>query len=313
MAYPRPPVDARAGSRTTQLAAPDARSGAEAGGPRVAFRWLETLWIQVAGTLCNIACRHCFVSCGPTATQLPMMSVEEVQRALDQGAEAGMRHVYFTGGEPFLHPEIRTLVDRALEVAALTVVTNGILLDAETVAWLAEAFARATSSLDLRVSLDGATAERNDAVRGRGTFGRIVAALERLGRAGLSPVVTVVEHEAGLEGAEARAGFLAFVRSLGIERPRVKFLPLLRIGREERRTHGYHGPLGDEPLLPAVESSLLCATGRCVTARGVSTCPILVEHPGARLGSTLAEASRDIRLGWSACQSCVLDGLRCNT
>lgn len=290
-----------------------AESRAITAGPAVPFRWMDTLWVQVTGTLCNIACRHCFISCGPKASQIPMMSVEEVQRALHQGRDAGMRHAYFTGGEPFLHPEIRRLVEMALELAALTVVTNGILLDAATVRWLAATFERSRNSLDLRVSLDGMSAAQNDPVRGRGTFEAVVAALRRLGASGLSPVVTVVEHEEGLEGAEARAQFLDFVRGLGIRQPRVKFLPLLRIGREPRRTHGYLAGLGSEPLLPAVESSLLCATGRCVTATGVYTCPILVEDAGARLGATVAEALRPIRLGWTACQSCVLDGLRCNT
>jgi molybdenum cofactor biosynthesis enzyme MoaA len=284
-------------------------------GPLVPFRWLDALWIQVSGTLCNIACRHCFISCGPKANQIPMMTVEEVRRALHEGAASGMRQVYFTGGEPFLHPQIRELVDLALAVAPLTVVTNGLLLDDGTVAFLTERFRTARYTLDLRVSLDGMTSAQNDPVRGRGTFEGVVATLRRLGAAGLSPVVTVVEHEAGLEGAEARARFLEFVRELGIRQPRVKFLPLLRIGREERRTHGY-GPedaLPEEALAPGVESTLLCASGRCVTSKGVYSCPILVERGAARLGATLSEAAHPIRLGFDACRTCVLDGLRCNT
>jgi sulfatase maturation enzyme AslB (radical SAM superfamily) len=295
-----------------RLVSPVARSG-DGLGPEVPFKWMDTLWVQVTGTLCNIACRHCFISCGPKATQIPMMSVEEVQRVLHQGRDVGMRHVYFTGGEPFLHPDIQTLVDLALEVAALTVVTNGILLDRSMVGWLTERFERSRNSLDVRVSLDGMTAAQNDPVRGRGTFQSIVDALRLLGEAGLSPVVTVVEHEEGLEGSDARSAFLDFVAGLGIRQPRVKFLPLLRIGREERRTHSYLAGLGEEPLLPAVESSLLCATGRCATAHGVYTCPILVEESAARLGASVADTMRPIRLGWTACQTCVLDGLRCNT
>ena len=95
----------------------------------------------------------------------------------------------------------------------------------------------------------------------------------------------------------------------------MKFLPLLRIGREPRRTHGYDDidGVGDAPLAPEVEETLLCASGRCVTARGVFTCPILVERAGARLGATVAESARPIRLGFDACRTCVLDGLRCNT
>ena len=283
--------------------------------PEVRFRWLDALWIQVTGTLCNIACRHCFISCGPKADQVPMMSAEQVERALDEGRELGMRQVYFTGGEPFLHPELRRIARAALQLAPLTIVTNGLLIDDAAASWIAEESERSRYSFDLRVSLDGLTPEQNDPVRGRGTFEEVVAALRRLARAGLSPVVTVVEHEDGLAGAEARARFLDFVRSLGIRQPRVKFLPLLRIGREERRTHGYleHGVTESAPLLPEVESSLLCASGRIVTAQGVYTCPILIEHATARLGDRLAEAARPIHLRWDACQTCVLDGLRCNT
>jgi sulfatase maturation enzyme AslB (radical SAM superfamily) len=290
------------------------RAGAPVG-PSVGFRWLDSLWLQVTGTLCNIACRHCFISCGPKADQIAMMSVEQVQRALTEGTALGMRQVYFTGGEPLLHPEIRRLVDLALAAAPLTIVTNGILLDEPLVAFLSERFRSARYSLDLRVSLDGMSAAQNDPVRGRGTFDSVVQALRLLGAAGLSPVVTVVEHEQGLEGNEARLRFLDFVRDLGIAKARVKFLPLVRLGREERRTHGYleADTLADEPLLPEVESGLLCSSGRCVTAQGVYTCPLLVEEPGARLASTLAGAARPFRLGFPACSTCVVDGLRCNT
>lgn len=284
-------------------------------GPQVCFRWLDTLWIQVTGTLCNIACRHCFITCGPKANDIPVMTVEQVERALGEGRALGMRQVYYTGGEPFFHPEIRRLIQIALEIAPLTVVTNALLIDDAMVRWLASAFDRSCYSLDLRVSLDGMTREQNDPVRGRGTFDKILDAIRRMAQAGLSPVITVVEHEDALTGAEARTRFLEFIKGLGVRQPRLKFLPLLRIGREERRTHGYERAevLATEMLLPEVESTLLCASGRTITADGVFTCPILVKHPTARMGDHLADGARPIRLGWSACQTCVLDGLRCNT
>jgi molybdenum cofactor biosynthesis enzyme MoaA len=226
-----------------------------------------------------------------------------------------MKQVYFTGGEPFLHPSFRTCCEMALSHAPLTVVTNGLLIDDGEAVWTAELFGRSKYSFDLRISLDGMTPEQNDAVRGHGTFEKIVASIRRLGGLGMSPVVTVVQHETGLEAADARARFIAFVSGLGIRQPRVKFLPLLRIGREPRRTHGYDSsrPLDHAKLLPEVEATLLCSTGRLVTAKGVFTCPILLEHPDAHLGSRISEAMRPIRLNWSACQTCVLDGLRCNT
>ncbi len=124
-----------------------------------------------------------------------------------------------------------------------------------------------------------------------------------------------MEHEEALKAAAARVEFTEFLRGLGILHPRVKFLPLLRIGREERRSGGYleRERLGAEPLAPEIEESLICATSRTVTAHGVMTCPILVELPDARLGDTLGQTARGINLSWPACHTCVVEGLRCAT
>jgi MoaA/NifB/PqqE/SkfB family radical SAM enzyme len=279
--------------------------------PEVRFRYLDALWIQVTGTRCNLACRHCFISCGPKADQIPIMSADQVEQALEDGRTLGMRQVYFTGGEPFLHPELRRIVRAALRLAPLAIVTNGLLLDGAAVAMILEESQRTRYSLDLRVSLDGTTPEENDRVRGRGTFERVLETLRRLGSAPLSPVVVVVEHE-GIVRTEARERFVEFVRGLGIAHPRVQFLPLFRMGREMRRTHGYHdlGVLASAPLLSEVESQLPCATGRAVTSQGVYTCPMLVEHGSARLADRLARSLHPIRLSWDTCQTCMLDGMR---
>ncbi len=284
-------------------------------GPEVRFRSLDTVWVQITGTICNIACRHCFVSAGPKSESIPMMTRAQVEGALAEAAELGARDAYFTGGEPFLHPEIRSLVDFALERMPLTVLTNALPIDDALARWIANRFAGSRYSFDVRVSLDGTTAERNDRVRGRGVYDDVVSALRRLAREGVSPVVTVVEHEEGLKAAEARVEFTEFLRGLGIAHPRVKFLPLLRIGREERRTRGYleRERLGPEPLASEIEQSLICSSSRTVTAHGVMTCPILVERADARLGDSLREAGQGIRLSWRACHTCVADGLRCAT
>src|SRR5262249_42867331 len=147
-----------------------------------------------------------------------------------------VREYYFTGGEPMLHPEFWSLTEATLARGPLTVLTNGMLIDAEAARQARQLFHAGRYSFDLRVSLDGLTAAENDPVRGRGTFDAIVAGISQLARQGLSPALTVVEHQAGMAAESERARFLEFARQLGLPHPRVKFLPLLRIGREERRT-----------------------------------------------------------------------------
>jgi AdoMet-dependent heme synthase len=284
--------------------------------PEVATTQLDTLWLQLTGTICNIACRHCFITCGPKEDRVPMMETAQVRALLDEAEALGVREYYFTGGEPMLHPDFFALCRATLARGPLTVLTNGMLIDDAAAREARRVFDDARYSFELRVSLDGMSAEINDPVRGKGTFDEIAAGLTRLAGVGLSPILTVVEHEEGMAAAAERLKFLDFARGLGLVRPRVKFLPLLRIGREERRTHGYTD--GDLDVLTLeltadVEERLVCKSGRLATASGILTCPILLDAPDARLATTLRESLRPIRLAWGACRTCIADGLSCTT
>ena len=243
-----------------------------------------------------------------------MMSRARIESLLVEARELGVKEFYFTGGEPMLHPEFFAIIRRTLQEGPVNILTNGILIDADAAAQFAELSGQSRYSLELRVSLDGMTAEQNDPVRGRGTFARITAGLSELARVGLSPVITVVEHEPELGSAEARQEFLGFAQKLGLKHPRVKFLPLLRLGREPRRSHRYaDDEVVHPPLEEAVMATLQCNSSRLATEEHVLTCPLLLDAPEARLGTTLAEAARPIHLRWSACHTCVTQGLSCRT
>jgi sulfatase maturation enzyme AslB (radical SAM superfamily) len=275
---------------------------------------LDTLWFQLTGTLCNIACRHCFITCGPREDRVPMMERARVLGFLGEAEALGVRDYYFTGGEPMLHPDYFELCEATLKQGPLTVLTNGILIDEPAARESRRLFDQSRYSFELRVSLDGMSAEINDPVRGKGTFEQIAGGLRQLAAVSLSPIITVVEHEAGMAAAASRLRFLDFARSLGLSRPRVKFLPLLRIGREAGRTHGYTGDDLDVLFQPlASDERLGCRWGRLATANGVMTCPILLDAPEARLGATLRESLVPIRLAWSACRTCLAEGLSCTT
>jgi MoaA/NifB/PqqE/SkfB family radical SAM enzyme len=138
------------------------------------FVALDTLWFQVAGTLCNLTCTHCFIACSPNNHNLEMMSLESVRRHLAEAMALGVREYYFTGGEPFMHHDMLEILALTLRQGPATVLTNGLLLRPETAAALARLDAESEYSLDLRISLDGDDAASNDAVRGAGTFERIL-------------------------------------------------------------------------------------------------------------------------------------------
>jgi MoaA/NifB/PqqE/SkfB family radical SAM enzyme len=277
--------------------------------------WLDTLWLQVTGTFCNIACKHCFVSAGPKVDLHKMMSVDLVQEALEEGEGAGMRAVWFTGGEPFLHPEILTLIDLALERAPLGILTNGMLIDEPLAKALGERFRAAPYNLEIRVSLDGRTAAENDRVRGRGVFDAACEGMRKLAAEGVEPIVAVSILDDG-EPAQ-QAVFADLLRSLGVSRPRVKWIPPFRLGREATRRGGraYH----DWERLTVQETSdpeaplrLQCGTSRCVTSEGTFPCPILVNEPSFRLGDELASGLRPHPVDHRACHTCWVEAFSCS-
>jgi len=276
---------------------------------------LDTVWLQVAGTLCNLACTHCFISSSPTNHSHEMMSLADVRPFLQEAERLGVREYYLTGGEPFLNREILEIIEAALALGPVTVLTNGLPIRPETAARLRALADASPYSLDLRVSMDGADAATNDPIRGRGTFERIVAALGILARAGLNPVVTFTEACEGALSADGRARLLGFLRECGLERPRLKVMPLLRLGAEAARSRAYAEweSLEGRALTADEAEALQCSSCRMVTSRGVYVCPILIDFPGARMAGTLEEALRPFELAYPACFTCHEQGLSCRT
>lgn len=276
------------------------------------YLWLDTLWLQISGTVCNIACKHCFISCGPKVRTHDMLTLDAVAQTLATAEAQGVREIWLTGGEPFLHPDILAVLDASLAVAPVGVLTNGMLIDDALAAQLGERTRNAPYNLEIRVSLDGVDAARNDAVRGRGVFERALAGVRRLAAAGVEPLIAVSLVDATTDDREP---LLALLRDNGVARPRVKWIPPFKLGREAGRTEGYQAwdSLSAEDL--ATEDAphvLQCGTSRTVTSQGVFPCPILINEPRFRLGDDLAAASRAHPVDHAACVTCWASGFSCS-
>jgi molybdenum cofactor biosynthesis enzyme MoaA len=283
--------------------------------PRVELRELDTLWFQVGGTLCNLACTHCFVSCSPTNRTHEMMTLDEVGPFLEEGAALGVKEYYFTGGEPFLNREMEAILARALEYGPATVLTNGLLLDPSRCRRLAEIASGSEYSLDLRLSMDGYSAETNDPIRGQGTFARILAGVENLAAVGINPVLTVTEVLDENGSATGKEKFFELLRQHGLSKPRLKVLPLFRLGAEAERSSAYESwqRLKDGDAIEDGWDHLQCSSSRMVTDQGIWVCPILVNEPEARMGEAIADTLEPFTLSHSACWTCHVYGVSCRT
>jgi AdoMet-dependent heme synthase len=279
----------------------------------VELRYLDNLWIQVSGTRCNIECGHCFNNSSPRETSFGLMTLDAVSDAIADGAARGVREIYFTGGEPFLHPQLLEMVASALTVAPTTVLTNGMLISDRIADTLAALAAAARYSLEVRVSLDGYTEEMNDAIRGPGVFRLALAGAVRLARRNLLPLITVVRTWDDDDELATIDAFARVLRDEGCDRPRLKLLPALPLGRELTRIAGLQR---DEcvttTMLEGFDRDLLmCSNSRLVTDRGVWVCPLLVEQQDARLGATLDDAASSYELRHHACVTCWRFGTFC--
>jgi sulfatase maturation enzyme AslB (radical SAM superfamily) len=281
--------------------------------PEVPLSHLDEIWFQVGGTLCNLECRHCFISCSPHNHNFGFLDLETIRRALEESVRLGVKEYYFTGGEPFLNRDMVAILELTLRYGPATVLTNGTVLKDDWLERLRRADEASPYSLEFRVSIDGFTAEENDPVRGAGTFERALRGVRQLLAHGFLPIITVTRVRDDEDDGALVEGFVRLLRAHGYDRPRLKILPVLRLGAEVQRQRGYQEEerVTPEMLADFDRGQLICDHARIVTNRGVHVCPILIDAPDARLGATLAEALTPYPLRHHACYTCYQYGSIC--
>ncbi len=282
--------------------------------PRADFAGLDTLWFQISGTICNLRCTHCFISCSPDNHSLEMMDTQRVFAYLDEAVELGVRDIYFTGGEPFVHKDFLEILERALANFPTSVLTNGLPIDERRADRLAGIADNSPYSLEIRISLDNYDRNKNDAVRGKGTYDKILAAYRRLYDRGFLPILTITEIDDYLNPAVADRDrytrYVELLHSIGVEQPRIKIIPIFEMGMLPQPDRPR---LVDETMMATFDHSLLqCHSSRIVAADGVYACPILVGEPQARMsGGELAPSLKPCSLYHPACTTCYVTGMTC--
>ncbi len=130
---------------------------------------------------CNLRCKHCYEWNTEGYHQLMGQSERKDEIALElieqvmQATRATGAKIYLWGGEPLMYSQLDGFM-RLLEKDPrwTTVCTNAILTEERL-----DSLLRASECLAFLASVDGLE-EQNDAIRGKGTFRRIVKALDLL-------------------------------------------------------------------------------------------------------------------------------------
>lgn len=166
------------------------------------------LWIYTNYD-CNLRCAYCVAKSSPNAARRAI-GLANVQRLVDEATQLGFTHVFFTGGEPFLLPNIYEMLAYSSARTQTTVLTNAMLLHGARLEKLA---AVANDQLIIQVSLDGGCAQDHDAYRGAGSWARAVEGIKRLQAEGFRVRLGTTETPANSAGLQQ---LCAFHRALGI-------------------------------------------------------------------------------------------------
>ena len=282
---------------------------------------LRTLWINT-GTLCNVTCRNCYIESSPLNDDLVYFTLADLRPYLDEIAREKLptEEIGFTGGEPFMNPQIIPLIEESLRRGfRVLVLTNAMAPMARLKAPLLALKERFGAGLAIRVSLDHYGQSLHETERGPRSWQPAIDGLRWLADSGFT--VHVAGRTRWGEGEDSlRRGYAALFAELeiGIDAndpaALVLFPEMDGDAEVPEITEACWSILGVSP------QDIMCATSRMVIRRkgasrpAVVSCTLLPYEASFEMGHSLAEASGRVSLNHRHCANfCVLGGGSCSS
>lgn len=254
-----------------------------AGAPIIRLERLRELWIHT-GTACNLSCPFCHEGSKPGDDRLQAPTLGELAPLLRQATAAGVERFVFTGGEPLILKGVFEILQLALELRPVLVLTNGTAPFIRRQHQLAQLHA-AAHPLSFRVSIDSPDEAVHDAGRGLKNFRKALEGLRLLHEAGFQVAITA-QLQPGEERAALEPRFRQLLRKQRLpEDLRIIALPGL-------------GALGEIPARGALRTGEpvppACTRGRMLLKRAgglrFHACPLTDDADRFDLGTALASA-----------------------
>ena len=283
---------------------------------RVALEGLETVWFNT-GTLCNLACKSCYIESSPKNDALVYITLGEVRAYLDEIARDQLptREIAFTGGEPFMNPDMIAILtlclERGFDVLVLTNALRPMRRFEDALLALPH-----RERLTLRVSLDHYTRSVHEAERGL-SWDKAIDGLRWLAQNGFR-IAVAGRHLQTETDTDARVGFGALFEDLGLAIDPDDPAQMVLFPEMDESADIPEITTACWDILSVDPRSMMCASSRMVVKRKgeatprVAACTLLPYQDGFDLGETLAEASGEVALNHPHCaRFCVLGGASC--
>ncbi len=287
---------------------------------QVALKSLATLWFNT-GTLCNLTCRNCYIESSPLNDRLAYLTAAEVTAYLDEIEREGLGTMLigFTGGEPFMNPDLPRMLEDVLSRGfKAMVLTNAMKPMHKMKPALLALYARHGANLTIRVSIDHYAQALHEAERGTRSWKPTLDGVAWLAANGFSLHVAGRRFSDESEG-EVRAGYARLFAELGALVDATSPMELVLFPEMDPTVDVPEITVSCWGILKKSPDSVMCASSRMVIKRkdaarpAVVACTLLPYDSQFELGETLAEARGAVRLNHPHCAKfCVLGGAACS-
>lgn len=292
------------------------------GEPRatVGLKRLDTLWF-LTGTLCNLTCENCYIESSPSNDRLVYLSLAEVASYLDEieQEQLGTGTIAFTGGEPFMNPDLIPILEdcltRGFEVLVLTNAMRPMMKLSGAFLALQQRFPQ---KITVRVSIDHYTREVHEQERGPRSWEPAVKGLHWLVSEGFT-VDIAGRLFSGETDAQMRDGYAQFFAQQGIALNAHDPATLVLFPEMDESQDVPEISTGCWSKLDVSPDAQMCATSRMVIKRKgeakpvVVPCTLLPYQPDFELGHSLKDSFQEVPLNHPHCaRFCVLGGASCS-
>ncbi len=286
----------------------------------VALDGLTTLWFNT-GTLCNLTCQDCYIESSPTNDRLVYLSLDEVRTFLDEIETQSFQteEIGFTGGEPFMNPDlvpsIALCLERGFRVLVLTNAMRPMMKVADQLLPLAAQYG---DRLTIRVSLDHYAQAMHETERGARSWQPAIDGLQWLVRHGFNTNVAG-RLKWGEPEAAMRTGYRRLFDALDITIDADDPIALVLFPEMDETadvpeiTEACWGIVGVSP------HAMMCASSRMIVKRKGAKAPVVVPctllpyDARFEMGETLEDARQSVSLNHPHCAKfCVLGGGACS-
>lgn len=288
----------------------------------VALTRPETLWFNT-GTLCNITCVNCYIESSPTNDRLVYITADEVTQYLDEldARDWNVREIGFTGGEPFMNPDMIEMTRRSLERGYdVLILTNAMLpmMRKSVRAGLLDLKDTYGDKLTMRISVDHWGPRMHDKERGAGSFDIMLKGMDWLRDNGFRMAVAG-RTVWGETETQARNGYAALFKARGYAIDAFNPGETVLFPEMDETVDVPEITTSCWSILNKSPNSVMCASSRMVVKRNgaekpaILACTLLPYDEEFELGQTLEEAERPVRLNHPHCAKfCVLGGASCS-